>query len=103
MTEASSRHRVALSTQWLHSNVPAQAVPAGFQETLLALLEALGRSDLAALVDLVRQVGYPKLFWTLSPDEWTFPYHECLRTDMEKLLRGRLHLPVRRPVVYCSW
>ena len=57
MTEASSRHRVALSTQWLHSNVPAQAVPAGFQETLLALLEALGRSDLAALVDLVRVSG----------------------------------------------
>jgi hypothetical protein len=47
------------------------------------------------LLDLVRQVGYPKIFWTLAPDEWTFPYHEFVRRDMAKLLRQRLHLPVQ--------
>ena len=43
------------------------------------------------LVDLVRQVGF---FWTLSPSEWTMPYHIFVRNRMEKLLKDRLHLPV---------
>ena len=46
------------------------------------------------LVDLVRQVGFPQFFWTLSPSEWTMPYHIFVRDRMEKLLKERLHLPV---------
>jgi hypothetical protein len=47
-----------------------------------------------ALIDLVRQIGLPKIFWTFSPYEWSFPYHEYVRDEMAKELRGRLHLPV---------
>ena len=47
-----------------------------------------------ALVDLVRQVGLPTLFWTISPYEWSFPYHELIKDRMQKELRARLHLPV---------
>eukprot|EP00971_Amphidinium_carterae_P126405 2504163-Amphidinium_carterae.1 len=47
-----------------------------------------------ALLDMVRQVGYPKIFWTLSPYEWSFPYHEWLMDTMRKELRRRLRLPV---------
>ena len=46
------------------------------------------------LVDLVRQVGFPKFFWTLAPSEWTLPYHEFIKDGMAKALRGRLRLPV---------
>ena len=46
------------------------------------------------LVDLVRQVGFPQFFWTLSPSEWTMPYHVFVRNRMEQLLKERLHLPV---------
>ncbi|OLP85771.1 hypothetical protein AK812_SmicGene33220, partial [Symbiodinium microadriaticum] len=47
-----------------------------------------------ALLDMVRQVGYPKIFWTFSPYEWSMPYHVWLRDEMAKELRGRLHLAV---------
>ena len=47
-----------------------------------------------ALLDLVRQLGYPRVFFTLSPYEWTFPYHEFVRDEMNKLLRARLRLPL---------
>ena len=46
------------------------------------------------LVDLVRQVGFPKFFWTLAPSEWTLPYHHFVKDGMAKALRGRLRLPV---------
>ena len=47
-----------------------------------------------ALVDMVRQMGYPKLFWTISPYEWSMPYHEWMLDEMAKELRGRMDLPV---------
>ena len=47
-----------------------------------------------ALIDMVRQLGYPKIFWTLSPYEWSMPYHEWVRDEMAKCLRRRLRLPV---------
>ena len=46
------------------------------------------------LTDLVRQVGFPKFFFTLAPSEWTLPYHGFVLDGMSKLLRGRLRLPV---------
>ena len=46
------------------------------------------------LTDLVRQVGFPKLFFTLAPSEWTLPYHGFVLDSMSKLLRARLRLPV---------
>ena len=47
-----------------------------------------------ALLDMVRQMGYPKVFWTISPYEWSMPYHVWLLDEMAKELRGRLHLAV---------
>jgi hypothetical protein len=44
------------------------------------------------LTDLVRQVGYPTVFFTMSPWEMSAPYHDYLLDDMKKLLRTRLHL-----------
>ena len=44
------------------------------------------------LVDLVRQIGFPTIFFTMAPFEWAAPYHEFLKDAMQKLLRRRLHL-----------
>ncbi|CAK0908773.1 unnamed protein product [Prorocentrum cordatum] len=52
------------------------------------------KDTLNALVDLVRQVGLPKLFFTIAPWEQSFPYHEWLRDEMHKTLKTRMHLPV---------
>ena len=46
-----------------------------------------------ALIDMQRQLGLPQLFFTLSPYEWSFPYHKWVVDEMEKALRPRLHLP----------
>ena len=48
----------------------------------------------AALVDLVKQIGFPTLFLTISPYEWSFPYHEVVEHRMRQHLRTKLHLPV---------
>ncbi|CAK0799172.1 unnamed protein product [Prorocentrum cordatum] len=45
------------------------------------------------LIDLVRQVGMPKMFWTISPYEYLAPYHEWMQDEMAKSLRSRMHLP----------
>ena len=47
-----------------------------------------------ALIDLVRQMGYPKIFWTISPYEFSMPYADWILDEMTKELRGRLDLPV---------
>ena len=47
-----------------------------------------------ALIDMVRQRGFPQIFWTTAPYEWSFPYHEHVKDTMQKMLRERLHLPV---------
>ena len=52
------------------------------------------RSLHLALVDMVRQLGPPVIFWTFSPYEWSFPYHVWIRDAMSKVLRGRLFLPI---------
>ena len=46
----------------------------------------------AALLDLQRQLGFPGLFFTIAPYEWSFPYHCWLIDEMDKSLRSRLHL-----------
>ena len=33
----------------------------------------------AGLVDMQRQLGFPTLFFTISPYEWSFPYHVWLQ------------------------
>ena len=33
------------------------------------------KNILYGLIDLVRQIGPPTFFWTVSPFEWSFPYH----------------------------
>ena len=45
------------------------------------------------LLDAVRQLGYPKLFFTIAPYEWSFPYHAALQDAMKKQVRARLELP----------
>ena len=47
----------------------------------------------AALLDLQKQVGFPTLFVTLAPFEWSFPYHRFIEDELHKLLQVRLHLP----------
>ncbi|CAE7575493.1 pif1 [Symbiodinium sp. CCMP2592] len=46
----------------------------------------------AAILDLQRQCGYPVLFKTWAPYEWSAPYHRALLHQMNALLRSRLHL-----------
>lgn len=46
-----------------------------------------------ALIDLQRQIGYPKLFFTIAPYEWSFPYHDWVLDEMAKALQSRLNLP----------
>ena len=47
-----------------------------------------------ALVDLQRQIGWPTLFITVSPYEWSAPYHAWLEHELQAALRSRTHLPV---------
>jgi len=46
-----------------------------------------------ALTDLARQIGYPSLFITIAPFEWSAPYHEWVEDEMRRTLRSKLHLP----------
>ena len=45
------------------------------------------------LFDLVRQLGFPHLYWTLAPYERSYPYHNYLLDEMSKLLCARMRLP----------
>ena len=45
------------------------------------------------LFDLVQQLGYPDLYWTLAPWEQSLPYHQYLLDEMQKLLAARTFLP----------
>jgi hypothetical protein len=51
------------------------------------------RTRHGALLDLVRQLGYPSLFITVAPYEFTFPYHDFILDEMVKALRTRTYLP----------
>ena len=46
-----------------------------------------------ALIDCQRQLGYPTLFFTISPYEWSFPQHDYVLDEMAKAYVSRLHLP----------
>ena len=46
----------------------------------------------AAILDLQRQCGYPILFKTWAPYEWSAPYHKALLHHLAALLRSRQHL-----------
>jgi hypothetical protein len=48
----------------------------------------------AALLDLQKQIGFPSLFITVSPFEWSTPYHFWLEDEMIKTLKSRTYLPV---------
>jgi len=51
------------------------------------------RTRHAALLDLQRQCGWPSLFITISPYEWTWPYHAWVEDEMVKAERSRTYLP----------
>ena len=59
----------------------------------IGLREALSSKPLA-LVDLQSQIGWPSLFITISPYEWSFPYALWLEDELQKCLAARLHAPV---------
>ena len=40
-----------------------------------------------------RQLGYPTLFLTVAPCEWTQPYHRLVKDEALKALRTKLHVP----------
>ena len=54
----------------------------------------LWRTYHTALVDLQRQIGWPSLFITIAPYEWSFPYHQWLQDELTKSLLARLEMPV---------
>ena len=43
-----------------------------------------------ALVDMQRQCGFPTLFKTMAPWEYSFPYHVAVLDEMAKCGRGRM-------------
>ncbi|CAK9101303.1 ATP-dependent DNA helicase PIF1 [Durusdinium trenchii] len=45
----------------------------------------------AAVLDLQRQCGFPVLFKTWAPYEWSAPYHRALLQQLATLLRSRQH------------
>ncbi|CAE7341203.1 Pif1, partial [Symbiodinium sp. CCMP2456] len=45
-----------------------------------------------ALIDTQRQCGFPALFKTMAPWEYSFPYHVFVLDEMEKGGRGRMQL-----------
>lgn len=45
------------------------------------------------LFDLVRQLGFPDVYWTLAPYQRSLPYHTFLLDEMQKLLCERMKLP----------
>ena len=43
-----------------------------------------------ALIDMQRQCGFPSLFKTMAPWEFSFPYHVAVLDEMEKCGQGRM-------------
>ena len=43
-----------------------------------------------ALIDMQRQCGFPTLFKTMAPWEFSFPYHAAVLDEMEKCGKGRM-------------
>ena len=54
----------------------------------------LWRTYHMGLVDLQKQLGWPSLFLTIAPFEWSFPYHAWLQDELQKNLAQKLHAPV---------
>ena len=46
-----------------------------------------------ALLDLQKQLGYPTLFITIAPYEWSSPYHAFMEAELLRTFKTRLHLP----------
>ena len=46
------------------------------------------------LLDLVRQRGYPKIFWTIAPYEWSMQYHTSILDAMDKQCKPRQRYPI---------
>ena len=47
----------------------------------------------AALLDMQKQLGFPTMFLTIAPYEWSFPYHAFMEDEIQKTLMARLWLP----------
>eukprot|EP00438_Fugacium_kawagutii_P012731 Skav203736 [mRNA] locus=scaffold68:197214:199967:+ [translate_table: standard] len=45
------------------------------------------------LFDMVRQLRFPDIYWTLAPWEPSYPYHNYMLDEMQKLLCERTRLP----------
>ena len=49
---------------------------------------------LNGLTDLVKQIGLPSMFFTMSPHEWSAPYHEFMLQEMPGI-ESTKHTPPR--------
>ena len=47
----------------------------------------------AGLLDMQRQLGYPKLFITIAPYEWSLPHHAWIEYEFAKIFCAQLYLP----------
>ena len=47
----------------------------------------------ASLIDMQKQIGYPTLFLTIAPFEWSAPYHKWMEKELRQTFRSRLYLP----------
>ena len=83
---------------WLFTTIGGakNSANAGIREALAAkpYSPELWRTYHAALIDLQKQLGWPSLFITVAPYEWSFPYHQWLEDELAKSLRSRLEMPV---------
>ena len=83
---------------WLFTTIGGakNSAKTGIREALVAkpYSPEVWRTYHLALVDAQRQLGWPGLFITVAPYEWSFPYHYWLEDELEKALSARLHMPV---------
>ena len=82
---------------WMWSSIGGAKNASG-----LALREALANKPFSpemwktkhlALVDLQKQIGWPSVFITISPYEWSMPYHSSVEDELQKTLAARLQAP----------
>ena len=82
---------------WMWSSIGGAKNASG-----LALREALANKPFSpemwktkhlALVDLQKQIGWPSVFITISPYEWSMPYHSWVEDELQKTLAARLQAP----------
>ena len=55
------------------------------------------------LIDAVEQFGYPDLFITINPYEWSFPFHDIISSARQKTGRGPTELSALETLIYLTF